>query len=232
MFSGENELPMMMDSVQKQTGVEITHHVVSGKRELEAHAELYGKWNDVKHDFDAFVQVDPDTVITSPDSFLIGYQLLLDKVSEGYTSLQCPLFDFFSMANIYGLNMYHTSVIFNRPTDEIFCDRSTSNNVTIPFKKLPASLNPVGHHCPNPHFKQSFHFGLHRGLKNRTQQRREVINAFRTTGDDRRAMAALGFEMSADFVAHKKTSYSDKEFDEAYVAACSRFKEFKERLRE
>jgi len=230
MYSGENELPRSVSRLFSQEGIEISHYVVHGKRELDAHRDLYATWNSVKDSYDAFMQLDPDTVLHENTSIRAMFDLLVEQSTSGYTSIQCPLMDFFTQKEIYGLNMYLPDVIFNVPNDEVFCDRATSNNRTIPFKVLPGNLNPIGDHCPDPTFSQAFHFGLHRGLKNRMQQRIDTINAFINMGDDRRAMAVLGFEMSRDFVANKKVSYSDDEFMRAYVKACVMLESFKTRL--
>jgi hypothetical protein len=215
MYSGENELAQSIASIRKQEKVEVYHVIVRDKRELEAHCDLYTQWNQNKQNFDMFVQVDADTVLQSPTAFFDAFDALHREMEHGYTSLQYPLLDHLTESRIMGLNFYSPHVIFNVPNDEVYCDRSTSNNAT----KL--MLHEIGFHSPNPTYRQAFHFGLHRGLKGQDQKwSPALIGAFKANGDDRRVMALLGFRASKAFRGHKRTSYVDDEFSEAYVEAC------------
>jgi hypothetical protein len=223
MFSNENEFSNSCTSLFSQTNVEIDHCIIHGKRELQAHQALYKKWNEVKKDYDAFIQLDPDTVLYNSNTLRDMYDRLTiyHSQSQNYTSIQCALDDFFINQPIYGLNMYLPDVIFNMPTDEVHCDRSTLNNRTF------CEADAVGSHCSNPTFKQAFHFGLHRGLKNKLHQRYDCESVFKKLGDDRRCMAILGFDMSHKFRLNEKTSYVDEEFETAYIIACTKLSEFK-----
>lgn len=226
MFSGENELAKCISAIRTQHDVEITHYIVRNKREIEAHRDLYSTWNDVKNNYDMFVQVDADTVLIKPSLMQRVIVELRAAKEEGFTSLQYPLLDLLTEQSILGLNCYHPDVVFNVPNDEVYCDRSTSNNKTK-LMKIEA-----GYHSPDPTYQQAFHFGLHRGLKNQEPRwAPHITGAWKANGDDRRLMALLGFKASKDFSEHKKTSYHDDEFNEAFVEACEQLPEFRKSLK-
>lgn len=225
MYSGENELVRCISAIRAQQGVDITHYIVRNKREIEAHRDLYSKWNSVKGNFDMFVQIDADTVLHNPTIMFEAHKLLRMSKEEGYTSLQYPLLDMLTGQSIYGLNCYDPDVVFNVPNDEVYCDRSTSNNRT---KLLTLE---GGYHSPDPTYQQAFHFGLHRGLKNQESKwSHHILGAWRISGDDRRLMALLGFNASFSFTMHRRTSYSDDEFSLAYVSACEQLPDFRKSL--
>jgi len=144
---------------------------------------------------------------------------------QNKTSLQYPLYDHITMQQIMGLNFYSKLVEFHVPNDEVYCDRSTSNNRTLLL------TTEAGLHSPDPTFRQAFHFGLHRGLKGQQQKyEASITNAYRSGHDDRRLMALCGFAASKAFTSNKKTSYSDDEFSDAYVDACVNFAKFKAKI--
>jgi hypothetical protein len=221
MYSGENELAASIASVVNQKNTEIEQYFVINKRELDAHRDLYARWNTIKSSFDCFVQVDAD-VIVDPGIFEKALELLRKKKIDGHTSLQYPLHDFLTDTSIMGLNVYDLDVVFNVPNDEVFCDRATANNRTFPCIEL------AGTHASNPTLKQAFHFGLHRGLKKHTKDEISILAAYKKSGDDRRAMAAYGYKLSRD---HKTDhSYGDIAFEDVYIQACKTFFEFKRTL--
>jgi len=226
MYSGENELAESIESIHSQVGVDVTHYVVRDKREIEAHKDLYSTWNSVKQNYDMFVQVDADTVILHSTIFEIAFNLLQIEIKEGYTSLQFPLEDYITNQKIMGLNFYSPLVIFNVPQDEVYCDRSTTNNKTF------LSGDRAGYHSPNPTYRQAFHFGLHRGLKGQRSRYENYIKYAYShiQKDDRRIMTLLGFDASDNFKGHKRTSYTDDEFGEAYVSACELLPTYRERF--
>lgn len=219
MFSGENEYELSSRMITDQVGVYVCHHIVSWLRERDAHEALYSEWNNVKNDFDFFVQVDPDTVLNDRQVLVNAWRRLCTEVNQGFTSLQYPLHDFLTDRPIMGLNVYSRFVEFVPPRDEIYCDRATKNNVTKLCQEI------VGQHSPDPSLRQAFHFGLHRGLKNKWEQRDRIAFVNATKPDDRRFMALEGFLASQNFVTNKKTSYTDIEFNASFDNAIKKLTE-------
>src|SRR4051812_30435080 len=106
MFSGENEFVESQHSLSAQLDLEVDRYFVCNSREIDAHRELYGKWNSVKHEYDCFVQLDPDVILHMPTGLKTAYVELEKAVTNGYTSIQYPLNDHLTDKWIYGLNMY------------------------------------------------------------------------------------------------------------------------------
>lgn len=221
MFVEENEVQASIASIRRQRGVEIYHTIVRGKNELDAHRELYARWNQSKQTMGVFVKVDADTVITHDDALLTICEYLTCASKVGYNAVQCPLYDWFTDATMLGVSTYHRSVEFTEPRDPLFCDMYCIENVATAHQDgLPTNLNPIGIHCSNPSFRQAFRYGLHRGLKGYDHQRRQVVEAYERLGDDRRLMAIRGFEAASMFLSRERCSYVDPEFEDAYLKAC------------
>lgn len=162
MWAGEGGFDRCVEAIAKQKNVSIAHQVVAYKPEREAHSILYSTWESVKHNYDAFVQVDADTELIDHKTISLMYELLQEQSKNGKTSLQSPLYDYLTCRNIAGLNMYLPTVRFKEPS-ELFCDRCTENNVT--YLGTPARYSCVGRHAEHSTAIQSYRFGVHRGLK-------------------------------------------------------------------
>ena len=214
MRSIENEFERSRVSLYEQRHVSTGTYIVENKPEHEAARLLYSKWNAVKDYYDFFVQLDPDVVLAHPNVLFDACNLLTDNPQ--FTSLQAPLHDYLSDAEVMGLNVYSTRVDFNVPGSNLYTDRCTSNNVTLRpdnFKDFPASLVPAGVHSPDPSPLQAYHYGVHRGLKQQFARRRQVIEACKLDPTLGRAMAVLGFEHSRNFV-DGGFNYNDKKLSD------------------
>jgi len=219
MRSIENEFELSRQSLYDQKHVSTGTFIVANKPEHEAAMTLYNKWNAVKDYYDFFVQLDPDVVLAHSNVLSNACNLLADN--PRFTSLQAPLHDYLSDAEVMGLNVYSTRVEFNVPMNTLYTDRCTSNNVTLRpdnFKDFPASLVPAGEHSPDPSQLQAYHYGVHRGLKQQFARRKQVIEACKVDPTLVRAMAVLGFEHSRNFV-DGGFNYSDKKLEDMYEHA-------------
>jgi hypothetical protein len=217
MRCAEAEAEDSASSVAEQDGIELTHHVVSDLPEIDAHRELYGKWNEAKatRGYDMFVQVDADTVIAHKRVLFECWRALTAARAKNFTSIQAPLHDYLTDSYVLGLNCYSTDVVFLLPGDNLYCDRSTQNNRTLGPAGLPDCIKPAGLHSPRPSLPQAFHFGVHRGLKNQHQIRKNVLEAYKRDPSKSRGVALLGFHESPAFAKHRKFCYSDAEFQDA-----------------
>lgn len=162
MWAGEGGLDHCVEAIAKQKDVSITHQIVAYKPEREAHSILYSGWESVKHNYDAFVQVDADTELIDYKVLSLMFALLTEQSKNGKTSLQSPLYDYITGRNIAGLNMYLPAVRWREPS-ELFCDRCTENNIT--YHGSPDRYSCVGKHAEYATSIQGYRFGVHRGLK-------------------------------------------------------------------
>ena len=223
MYSGENEFPASVVSVRMQKNVEIEHYFVSGKTEIGATTDLYAKWTSIKHEFDAFVQVDADVELPTNDVIFRAVDSLL-KNHPDCNSTIFPLKDWLTKTSIMGLNVYTPSVEFVTPSKPGWTDRSQIN-----MNKFVES-EVIALHSQNPSFQQSFHFGFNRGIKKRFEQREQILKAYKSAPDDRRIIAIQGFDASHRYTDYLVSSYSHDVFREEYVKACIDFPTFKAKL--
>lgn len=229
LYSGEGDIDECLAAIKKQAGVQVTHRVISDLPEREAHNELWRAWRSVQYTgFDFFVKIDADTVMTSDIALkTIGEQFQRADV----TGIQCPLHDFYSDSLINGMNCFSPSVSFLETTDDLYCDRvDVGHKRVLRGSSLPDILNPVGKHCWFSQNIHSFHFGLHRMMKNQHETLRKVRIAYAKDRDPRRAFALLGAMAAKTWDPSWGFSYADEAFQREYSNVVSRFDELVKNL--
>lgn len=217
LYCGEGEFGLCSRAIRKQENVVVEHFVVKDKPEAEAHNKLWAAWREKKNDFDIFVKIDADTVLKNNNilSQIVG----VFKSDSKITGMQCPLQDYFTSGPINGLNCFSKEVIFNDTKDSLFCDRNidVNHNIVIKSDKVPAILSPAGWHCYHATDMQSFHYGLHRQLKNQNNIIKSVKNAWlMNEKDKRRGYALLGATFAKSFYGTNEFNYADKKFQIAF----------------
>lgn len=226
--SGEAEELESRQSVSSQIDCDLTHNTISNFSEQEAHNQLLTLFRDNVDNFDLYVKVDADTIITHANAFKIVHNVISET---GAAAAQLGLNDYFSCTQILGLNFYHPKRnLFNPTSDPLFCDRSivhlAKHLYVNDFKTY--NINPVGLHCAYPHDRQAFHYGYHRGLKNRPQLEIEVKTAAIKHKDRARILAVLGFEAARQ---HKKShDYLHPDFESLFQNALLQFEDFSKKL--
>lgn len=214
MYSGEGEFQDCISSIQKQKHVQIEHHIIYRQNEFEAHKNQIKTWQIIQDRFDVFIKVDADTVITNELAFASVYE---EMIHNRASAAQIRLHDFFTDSLISGLNFYTKESIFSEPDNKIFCDRS------VIHKKLLHSDNgyfknftPIGLHAFNPTPIQAFHYGVHRGIKNRTSEYFLVKAAHEKFYTSERYLALKGFEKSSLFKTNNEFNYTDEFFNKIF----------------
>ena len=229
MHTCEGDLETSLLHVQRQKGVVVTHYLVSGLKEKEAHNALWKAWRDGKNGHDLFVKVDADTVLSSPTTLAEIYELF--HRNTRVTGLQAPLHDYMTNDFINGLNAFSPRVTFNDTQDELYCDRKVDvdHDIVLRGDDLPNSLRPAGLHCHYANEKQAFHYGVHRALKGQTVVLNKVHNAFVThhheTQNRVRGFALIGSQFSTKFMHNRKFNYTDVEFLDAFEEAKQHYDE-------
>ena len=193
-YCGEAEFDMSKRSVTEQVVVQIEHKIFKHYPELEAHNVILKQFREYADDYDMYVKVDADTIITHENMFIDVLKFLQ---STNYAAVQLYLHDYFTNKNINGLNFYHPQRnSFNESRDRLYTDRSIVHYGPVAYSEQLPHLIPAGYHCLFPHDSQSFHYGYHRGLKNKTQNESDVREAYVMFNDRQREIALLGFEAS------------------------------------
>ena len=233
LYTIENEFQDCLASLRRQTFQEFDHFVIQGVPNREAHDQLYARFMNNAGEYDYFIKLDADMVIRSQ-------HLFIDIVTEFEQRPQIDLLtilvhDYFTDRLVEGLHTFRSHVRWLKRTDDVFTDsHSIPRNRTFVDRD---HLAPAAYHCPNPSDFQSFHYGLHRGVKVRQamqvpkKQPIQLVTRLEEVGiiwqrfqqlDDRRlGLAALGAELGirGDFSpAHIRYTepYARREFEEKY----------------
>jgi len=226
MYTQEGDFQTSLFRIQKQEDVTVTHFIVSGLKEKEAHNALWHAWKDQRDGHDLFVKVDADTVLTDRQTLSRIYSLF--KQNPRVTGMQAPLHDYMTDSLINGLNAFSPTVVFNDTQDELYCDRQVDvgHDIVLREKDLPAALIPAGFHCHSSSNVQAFHYGVHRMLKGQKPTINKVFSAWYQHRDRVRAYALIGAQLSHRFTQNRRFNYADTEFKEAFAEAETRYNEF------
>ena len=117
MYCGEGDFHMCKQSIKNQKNVIIEHFIVENLPEKLAHDTLFAKWNEVKKDFNLFVKVDADTVLNGEEIVRNIYDFMQNDLN--ITSVQVPIYDYFTDSLIAGLNCFTPTVLFNTNADHL-----------------------------------------------------------------------------------------------------------------
>lgn len=221
MHCGEGDFEMSKRWVEQQQNVEVTHKIISDLPEPEAHRQLYAAWEEARATHDVFVKIDADTVLIADDTLeTIGS---LFKANDRLTGVQCSLNDYFTNSLIFGLNAYSPKIKLLSPDNDLYPDRIDPphiHDVVLRGEQLPTSLQPAGYHCHFSNDAQSFHYGLHRALKNKVDELSRVNAVWQQLHDRARGLALMGAKIAPRFRAESLGfNYADQTFKDALEAA-------------
>lgn len=230
MYTQEGDFLECLKRVQEQEGVTVSHFIVAGLKEKEAHNALWHAWRHQQHCHDLFIKIDADTVLSSTQTMSQIWSLFSEN--PRLTGVQAPLHDYMTDQFINGLNCFSPKVIFNDTQDELYCDRQvdTGHDITLRDSMLPPELRPAGLHCHYSSEKQAFHYGVHRSLKGQVQLMNRVYDVWLREQDRIRAFALIGAKMSYKFKQNRRFNYSDPEFIEAFSETQAEFEKLQRLL--
>ncbi|WP_421875639.1 hypothetical protein [Marinoscillum sp.] len=159
----ENEFEDCLTALKAQTYQDWDYFVLRNMPNKEAHDSLYAEFMNKACDFDLFLKVDADMVITR-NTFL---QELIDQmnVNELFNHFRIGVFDHFTKRIIHAMHVYRSDVKWYKNEELYFVDMVNNQVRTKTFIKASDPLVPAANHCPNPSSFQSFHFGLHKVSK-------------------------------------------------------------------
>jgi hypothetical protein len=206
LFCGENEFDSCLASINKQSHHNYHHFVIKYLGKRDAHVALYSRFMQEAKNFDLFVKVDADMVLTNDRLF----ESIVDRFErrQQLQNLQIAVHDFFSERLIGALHSYRANVVWDTNLDPIFTDFCQLSSDVVEFDD--SVLAPGALHCPDPHPFQSFHYGLHRGVKALVATERKMRDSlkfhatnigrtwlhFLRTRDPRVALACVGAELA------------------------------------
>lgn len=206
LHSGEAEFEKCKRSVQAQTYKNYEHVFFEGLPEKEAVPAVLNHF--LASDSDILVRLDADTVLTDKD-FIARVVDIFSSRPDTYL-LQMAIHDFFSNDVMQGINAYRQNMPLKKNAkDALFPDRTGIK----PDQRLVTwtEFADSAVHCPDPAPFQSYHFGVHRGMKviQHNQPKFDAGNAqqqmiylektyenFKASQDSRLGFASLGFEQA------------------------------------
>ncbi len=200
LFSGEYEYEECREAIKQQTYHDYDHLLIENLPELEAHNKLYQTFIEKRDHYELLIKVDADTVLISDQLF--------GKIVEKFRNeptleiLNIGVQDFFTDEMIAaGIQVYRNTVRWDFNKDTLFPDIPIMEKDSYQYDKT--DLAPAAIHCKNPSMEQSFHYGVHRGLKSIQKKYstthwamlQKVWENFLRTDDKRIGLAVLGAEL-------------------------------------
>ena len=159
--SGEKELQESIDKLQHQTYKNWEKIVFSNLSNKVAHDTLYNYIMNHHDEYDLFVKLDADMVMTNDCVLenIVNYFEKNPNIDQG----NFAVYDKMSNQNIMGLLVFTGKARWERNDEDLFVDYTP----VIPGRRLLiwGRPSPVATHCLNPHLFQAFHYGVHRAMK-------------------------------------------------------------------
>jgi hypothetical protein len=170
----ENEISQCISSIKQQIYQDYDYFIIEGLPNKEAHNKLYETFMKNNKDYDLFIKIDADMVLSRPTFFseVVDYITKENDIDD----LQIAVNDCFTDRLIYGLHVYNGRMQWEKDHEQIFVDWPDKIRS---YKRVNDNekLAPAADHCPNPGKYQAFHFGLHKVVKI-TQYDREELRYF------------------------------------------------------
>lgn len=221
LYSGENEYAACLEAIRNQSFTNFDHMLIENLPELEAHNKLYRAFIDRAGEYELLIKVDADTVLLSEDLFA----RLVDKFAQNQwlEVMNIGVLDFFTDEMIpAGIQIYRNTVRWDFSKDTVFPDIPILDSQRFLYDKT--ELAPAATHCQDPSIPQSFHYGVHRGLKSvqkihSTTHWKNLIKVwekFLRTQDRRLGFAILGAELVyAGVFGREEQNYTNPKMDQA-----------------
>jgi hypothetical protein len=159
----ENEFEQCISAIKAQTHQDLEYFVIENLPNKKAHDTLYRTFMDKSDEVDFYVKVDADMIIE--DRHLLEKVVQKFNEDEHIKHIKVPVHDYFTGEHTIGMHFFRSNVIWETGTDEqVFVDEHPVNVSDENVQVLESFRNRVSH-CANPSPFQSFHFGMHRGVK-------------------------------------------------------------------
>lgn len=190
-YSGENEFEKCCEMIHAQKGVEITHHIIKNKSILDAFNDLYSTWNKVALNHDAFLQVDADMVLKNETVAKTIYHRMISQFNCNHIHL--PVYDHFTMRNIWGIHMYGPSLRWKPVTNKNRPDKPEFHSTERHLQLGNISEKALVDHAPSPSLETAFHYGWHRRLRQKTGLKSQLESTMKNDPQLWRRFAIEGF---------------------------------------
>ncbi len=162
MYSGEREFDECVEALKDQKYCYRSHFVIEHLPEDAAHNQLYKRFMHHSGEYDLFLKLDADMVLSDRDK--VGAAVSLFEQSPRLDHAVFSVQNWMTSSPIIGIHMYRSRVRWAQPGGE-------------PGTETPPDLqgqrrhftrghpSPLAHHSPNPGPAQAFRYGLRCALK-------------------------------------------------------------------
>ncbi len=162
LYSGEQEFDRCVDALTHQHYCHRSHFIIEHMAEKAAHEQLYDRFMHNAGEYDLFLKLDADMILTDPGS--LGAAVALFDESPELDHAVFSVQDWMTDSAILGIHMYRSRVRWARHDDVLFTDTPPELKGTRRYFTRGAP-SPLADHGPEPTPAQAFHHGLLLGLK-------------------------------------------------------------------
>ncbi len=162
LYSSEHELDRCVDALQQQHHCHRSQFIIEHMAEKAAHDELYSRFMHNAAEYDLFLKLDADMILTDPGK--LGAAVALFEQSPELDHAVFTVQDWMADSAIVGIHMFRNRVRWAQRHDVLFSD--TPPEITGERRYfIRDAPSPLADHSPAPSPAQAFHHGLLRGLK-------------------------------------------------------------------
>ena len=162
-YSDEAQIHEQKKSIKSQLSIDIDHIVIDGLNKVDSQKKFHSVAYSLKDKYEFILKLDADMVPVDNFSIKKIIDMAVDKNTDRLT---LPVFDFYTNSLIMGLHTIKSSKI---PKIHNISENNTDGWIgDIKGQRLFYEKEVFINHAFVPSDEQSIRFGLHRGLKSRT----------------------------------------------------------------
>lgn len=161
LYSGENEFDDCRESLELQDYRRWDQFVIKNLPNVQAHRDLYATFMSNARDYNLFLKLDADMVLSSPGSLSTVVDIF--KQNHDVDHVEMVVHDWFSDSLIMGIHAATSKAVWRDPNNPVFVDPYP----IVPGKHLciKGDPAPIVIHSPNPSPFQGYHYGVHKAIK-------------------------------------------------------------------
>jgi hypothetical protein len=219
MYSGEGDYEYCKQSVYDQEGIEPSIYEVKNRPMREAHELIYSYWNEHKDDYDMFVKLDADCVLTSTTKVLDVWNAIKDTnlavigvwTQDFIRNRQIPALMFGNRHCTFNIENVRSKAAFD--TDMYVIE----DGYKFDDPNLASTLSPCAYHGYHSTPMQTFAQGVKRRIRRGGQwDIYEIVREeFHKQPEILRFMFLIGWELGESILADDY-NYTDEKFNKYF----------------
>ena len=162
LYSGENEFDRCVEMLARQSYCYRSHFIIEHMPERAGHDELYARFMHHAGEYDLFLKLDADMILSDPGSLAAAVRLFEQSPELDHAVFTVQ--DWMTRSAIVGLHMYRSRARWPKCTNRFVTDPPPAlTGERRSFARRPPS--PLAAHSPDPNPAQAFRFGLRCAIK-------------------------------------------------------------------